>query len=59
MENKKRKIDLKLSNRLFYTLVVFSIIILGAVGVYAWGTTVINAGVVPEPGHDIDELQVP
>jgi len=47
---KKRDITIKLSNKLFYTLIVIGILAVVGVGVWALGS-------VPNPGHAISELQ--
>jgi len=47
---KKRDITIKLSNKLFYTLIVIGILAVVGVGVWALGS-------VPNPGHSIGELE--
>lgn len=47
---KKKRDGIKISNRLFYTLVVIGILVIVGAGVYAIGNT-------PNAGHSISELQ--
>jgi hypothetical protein len=54
MVNKKRVMK-NMSNKLFYTLIVFGAIILMGAGVFA----AVTAGSTPSPGHSIDSVGAP
>jgi hypothetical protein len=51
---KKRGIQINFFNRWLYTLIALGILVIISVGVYA-----LQAGVKPNPGHDLSELGVP